>query len=170
MVVLGVDPGTAITGYGVVSADGDRLSLMVHGAITTLPSQPLPERLLAIYRSLLTLIESYQPQAMAVEEVFFGRNVRTAIAVGHARGVVLLAAAQMGLPVFTYTPTAIKQAIIGYGRADKHQVQEMIRMLLALPNVPQPDDVADAVAIAVCHIHASQLNRWIAAADTKHST
>lgn len=159
MVVLGVDPGTAITGYGVVSADGDRLSLMAHGAITTLPSQPLPERLLAIYRSLLTLIESYQPQAMAVEEVFFGRNVRTAIAVGHARGVVLLAAAQMGLPVFTYTPTAIKQAIIGYGRADKHQVQEMIRMLLALPNVPQPDDVADAVAIAVCHIHASQLNR-----------
>lgn len=143
----------------MVSADGDRLSLMAHGAITTLPSQPLPERLLAIYRSLLTLIESYQPQAMAVEEVFFGRNVRTAIAVGHARGVVLLAAAQMGLPVFTYTPTAIKQAIIGYGRADKHQVQEMIRMLLALPNVPQPDDVADAVAIAVCHIHASQLNR-----------
>ncbi|MCS7221053.1 MAG: crossover junction endodeoxyribonuclease RuvC [Anaerolineae bacterium] len=170
MVVLGVDPGTAITGYGVVRADGDRLSLMAYGAITTSPSQSLPERLLAIHHLLLTLIESYQPQAMAVEEVFFGRNVRTAIAVGHARGVVLLAAAQTGLPVFTYTPTAVKQAIVGYGRADKHQVQEMIRMLLALSEVPQPDDVADAVAIAICHIYTSQLNRWIAAADTKHST
>ena len=170
MIVLGVDPGTAITGYGIVSAEGDRLSLVACGAITTSPGQPLPERLLVIYRQLLTLFESYRPQAIAVEEVFFGRNVRTAIAVGHARGVVLLAAAQMDLPVFTYTPTAVKQAIIGYGRADKRQVQEMIRMLLALPNIPQPDDVADAVAVAISHIHMSQLNRWIAAADPRLST
>ncbi len=170
MIVLGIDPGTATTGYGVVSSEGDDLSLVACGAITTPSGQPLPERLLAIYRQLLALFTSYQPQAVAVEEVFFGRNVRTAISVGHARGVVLLAAAQAGFPIFTYTPTAVKQAIVGYGGADKRQVQEMIRMLLALPDVPQPDDVADAVAVAICHIHTSQLNRWIAAADTKYST
>jgi len=165
MIVLGIDPGTAITGYGVVSAEDDHLTLVTCGVITTPSVQPLPERLRTIYQELSALIAQHRPQAVAVEEVLFGRNVRTAISVGHARGVALLAAAQAGLPIFTYTPTAVKQAVGGYGGANKRQIQEMVRMLLALPAVPQPDDAADAVAVAVCHIHSAQLARLIAGAD-----
>ncbi len=165
MIVLGIDPGTAITGYGVVSVEDDHLTLVTCGVITTPPVQSLPERLRTIYQELSALIAQHRPQAVAVEEVLFGRNVRTAISVGHARGVALLAAAQADLPVFTYTPTAVKQAVGGYGSANKRQIQEMVRMLLALPAVPQPDDAADAVAVAVCHIHSAQLARLIAGAD-----
>jgi crossover junction endodeoxyribonuclease RuvC len=165
VITLGIDPGIAITGYGVVEEDGGNLSLLAQGAITTPASQPLPERLLTIYRELSILLAEHHPQAVAVEEIFFGRNTRTAITVGHARGVILLTAAQASLPVFTYTPTAVKQAVVGYGGADKHQMQEMVRLLLALPAILKPDDVADAVAVAVCHIHSSRLNQLIAHAD-----
>jgi len=157
MLVLGIDPGTAITGYGLVKGEDDDLTLVAYGAITTSSDQPQPERLQRIYRELTALIEDRQPTAVAVEELFFSKNVRTALSVGQARGVVLLAAANAGLPIHEYTPLQVKQAIVGYGRATKDQVQQMVRMLLALDSVPQPDDAADAIAVAICHIHSAKL-------------
>jgi len=157
MLVLGIDPGTAITGYGLVKGEDDDLTLVAYGAITTSSGWPLPERLQRIYRGLTAVIEDQQPTAVAVEELFFSKNVRTALSVGQARGVVLLAAANAGLPIHEYTPLQVKQAIAGYGRATKDQVQQMVRMLLGLDNVPQPDDAADAIAVAICHIHSAKL-------------
>ena len=155
MRVLGVDPGTAITGYGLVDYDGD-LCLVDCGAIVTPAGMALPQRLLAIHRELSAVIARFQPEAVAVEELFFSKNVRTAMSVGQARGVVLLAAAQAGLPIYHYKPSEVKLAVAGYGGADKAQMQEMVRLLLALDVVLTPDDVADAVAIAICHAHGSQ--------------
>ena len=157
MLVLGIDPGTAITGYGLVKGEDDELTLVAYGAITTSSDWPLPELLQRIYRELTALIEDRQPTAVAVEELFFSKNVRTALSVGQARGVALLAAANAGLPIHEYTPLQVKQAITGYGRATKDQVQQMVRMLLALDSVPQPDDAADAIAVAICHIHSAKL-------------
>jgi len=157
MLVLGIDPGTAITGYGLVKGEGDDLTLVACGAITTSSDWPLPERLQRIYQELTALIEDQQPTAAAVEELFFSKNVRTALSVGQARGVALLAAANAGLPIHEYTPLQVKQAIAGYGRATKDQVQQMVKMLLALDSVPQPDDAADAIAVAICHIHSAKL-------------
>ena len=157
MLVLGIDPGTAITGYGLVKGEGDDLTLVAYGAITTSSDWPLPERLQRIYEELTALIEDQQPTAAAVEELFFSKNVRTALSVGQARGVALLAAANAGLPIHEYTPLQVKQAITGYGRATKDQVQQMVKMLLALDCVPQPDDAADAIAVAICHIHSAKL-------------
>lgn len=154
MRVLGVDPGTAITGYGLVDYDGD-LRLVDCGAVVTPASMALPQRLLAIHRDLSAVIARLQPESVAVEEVFFSKNVRTAMSVGHARGVILLAAAQAGLPIYHYKPSEVKLAVAGYGGADKTQMQEMVRLLLGLDAVLTPDDVADAVAIAICHAHAS---------------
>jgi crossover junction endodeoxyribonuclease RuvC len=154
---LGIDPGTATTGYGLVHEDRSGLALVACGAITTQPDQPLPQRLQTIYCSLSDLVAQYRPDAAAVEELFFSRNVRTALAVGHARGVTLLALADAGLPVYEYKPLEVKQAITGYGSAGKQQVQEMVRMLLALDHPPTPDDAADAVAVAVCHIHSARM-------------
>ncbi|NIO70527.1 MAG: crossover junction endodeoxyribonuclease RuvC [Anaerolineae bacterium] len=161
MLVLGIDPGTAITGYGLVKGEGDDLTLVAYGAITTSSDWPLPERLQRIYRELTALIEDQQPTAAAVEELFFSKNVRTALSVGQARGVALLAAANAGLPIHEYTPLQVKQAIAGYGRATKDQVQQMVRMLLALDSVPQPDDAADAIAVAICHIHSAKLTAML---------
>jgi crossover junction endodeoxyribonuclease RuvC len=161
MLVLGIDPGTAITGYGLVKGEGDDLTLVTYGAIATSSDWPLPERLQRIYRELTALIEDRQPTAVAVEELFFSKNVRTALSVGQARGVVLLAAANAGLPIHEYTPLQVKQAIAGYGRATKDQVQQMVRMLLGLDNVPQPDDAADAIAVAICHIHSAKLTAML---------
>jgi crossover junction endodeoxyribonuclease RuvC len=161
MLVLGIDPGTAITGYGLVKGEDDELTLVAYGAITTSSDWPLPERLQRIYRELTALIEDQQPTAVAVEELFFSKNVRTALSVGQARGVALLAAANAGLPVHEYTPLQVKQAIAGYGRATKDQVQQMVRMLLALDSVPQPDDAADAIAVAICHIHSAKLTAML---------
>ncbi len=161
MLVLGIDPGTAITGYGLVKGEGDDLTLVAYGAITTPSDWPLPERLQRIYRELMALIEDQQPTAVAVEELFFSKNVRTALSVGQARGVALLAAANAGLPIHEYTPLQVKQAIAGYGRATKDQVQQMVRMLLALDSVPQPDDAADAIAVAICHIHSAKLTAML---------
>lgn len=154
MRVLGVDPGTAITGYGLVDYDGD-LRLVDCGAVVTPASMALPQRLLAIHHDLSAVIARLQPESVAVEEVFFSKNVRTAMSVGHARGVILLAAAQAGLPIYHYKPSEVKLAVAGYGGADKTQMQEMVRLLLGLDAVLTPDDVADAVAIAICHAHAS---------------
>jgi crossover junction endodeoxyribonuclease RuvC len=157
VLVLGIDPGTAITGYGLVKEEAGGLSLIDCGVITTPAGQPLPSRLQTIYHELSNVIASHQPAAAAVEELFFSRNVRTALSVGHARGVALLALADAGLPIAEYKPAEVKQAIAGYGGADKHQVQEMVRLLLNLDQAPQPDDAADAVAVAVCHIHSSRM-------------
>jgi crossover junction endodeoxyribonuclease RuvC len=162
--VLGIDPGTAITGYGLVREDDEGLALVHCGAITTPAGQPLPARLQAIYQGLASVIREHRPETAAVEELFFSRNVRTALSVGHARGVALLALADAGLPIYEYKPLEVKQAIAGYGGADKHQVQEMVRMLLDLDEVPQPDDAADAVAVAVCHIHSARMTAMISGA------
>lgn len=160
MLVLGIDPGTAITGYGLVEQD-DELRLIGCGVIRTPAGTPLSQRLLTIHEELSKLIATYRPAAVAVEELFFSKNARTAMSVGHARGVVLLTAAQAGLPIYHYKPAEIKQAVTGYGNAGKAQIQEMVRLLLSLDAVPQPDDAADAVAIAVCHLHSSQIHQLL---------
>lgn len=162
MLVLGIDPGTAITGYGLVQETGEGLALVDCGVITTPAGQSLPLRLQTIYQGLTSLIERTRPSTAAVEELFFGRNVRTALSVGQARGVTLLALADAGLPIYEYKPLEIKQAIAGYGNAGKEQVQEMVRLLLGLPDIPRPDDAADAVAVAICHIHSARMAQLIA--------
>ena len=162
MLILGIDPGTALTGYGLVREDEAGLALLECGVISTPPDQPLPRRLQAIYRGLADLIARHRPDAAAVEELFFSRNVRTALAVGQARGVALLSLADAGLPVYEYKPLQVKQAVAGYGGADKPQIQEMVRLLLHLERAPQPDDAADAVAVAVCHIHTTRMAALIA--------
>ncbi len=161
MLVLGIDPGTAITGYGLVREDEAGLALVDYGVITTAAGQPLASRLQAIYQGLAAVAREYQPRVAAIEELFFSRNARTALSVGHARGVALLATADAGLTIHEYKPMEIKQAITGYGGADKQQVQEMVRLLLDLDHVPQPDDAADAVAVAVCHIHTARMTALI---------
>ncbi len=159
MIILGVDPGTAITGYGLIASDGDQLDMIACGAITTPASWQMPRRLQQIYRELTALIAQHQPTDAVVEKLFFSKNVRTALSVGQARGVALLAIAQANIQPHEYTPTEIKQAVVGYGRADKPQVQQMVRMLLQLDHVPQPDDAADALAVAICHAHRARFER-----------
>ena len=159
MIVLGLDPGTAITGYGLIEDAGSRAVAIAYGTINTPADLALPQRLRHIYHDLSDLIRRYRPEVSAVEQLFFSRNVRTALAVGHARGVVLLALADADLPVFEYTPLQVKQALSGYGRASKTQIQEMVRLILELDAVPQPDDAADALAVAICHTHSA---RWAA--------
>lgn len=161
MLVLGIDPGTAITGYGLVSQIDGAMSLVSHGAITTSPDLALPQRLRAIHTTLRDIIDTYHPTEAAVEELFFSKNARTALTVGHGRGVALLALAEADLPITEYKPAEIKQALTGYGRADKHQIQEMVRLLLGLPEIIKPDDAADAVATAICHIQASRYHALI---------
>ena len=161
MLVLGIDPGTAITGYGLVHENDEGLALVECGVITTPADQPLPQRLQTIYRGLAAIIGQHRPDQVAVEELFFSRNVRTALSVGQARGVVLLAAAEAGLPLHEYKPLEVKQTVAGYGGADKRQVQEMVRLLLRLEEIPEPDDAADAVAVAVCHIHSARMRALI---------
>jgi crossover junction endodeoxyribonuclease RuvC len=152
-VVLGIDPGTASTGYGVVlqTTKGD-FELLACGVIRTYPEQPMPERLLEIFQDIRNLVREFQPHEAAVEQLFFGRNVTTAISVGQARGAALLAAAIEGLPVAEYTPASVKQALTGYGNADKQQMQLMVRQILNLAEIPRPDDAADGVAVALCHL------------------
>lgn len=161
--VLGVDPGTALTGYAVVEEAGGRLSLIAIGVVDTPAKMALPVRLQHIYAGLQAVIAEHKPEAAAVEQLFFSRNTRTAMTVGEARGVVLLALADAGLTIAEYTPMQIKQAVTGYGSADKHQVQEMVRLLLALPDIPRPDDAADAAAVAVCSLHRARLDGLLGA-------
>jgi crossover junction endodeoxyribonuclease RuvC len=157
MRVLGIDPGTATTGYGVVEEVKGDLKSLAFGVIRTPADRPLPVRLQMIYRALRDLVAEWEPTVAAVEELFFSKNVRTAMSVGQARGVTLLALADTGLDVAEYTPLAIKQAITGYGNADKAQMQEMVRLLLGLAEAPRPDDAADAMAVAICHLHSARL-------------
>lgn len=158
MLVLGIDPGTATTGYGLVrqTTDGG-LQAVDHGVILTPAKTAMPERLVMLYEQLQEIILLHRPDSSAVEELFFQRNVKTAISVGQGRGVVLLALAQAGLPVAEYAPNEIKQAVTGYGGADKRQMQEMVKMLLGLEKVPKPDDAADALAVAICHLHSARM-------------
>ena len=160
MVILGIDPGTATTGYGLITEDEDGAARLIRcGVILTAAGTPMPERLLTIHREVTELIRAHAPDAVAMEALFFGRNVTTALTVGQARGVVLLAAAQAGLPIFEYKPAEVKQALSGYGGADKRQMQEMVRIMLGLDEIPRPDDAADAAAVAICHLHSQRLRR-----------
>ena|SRR5919108_5807449 len=151
LTVLGIDPGTAATGYGVVVSEGQAVSAVCGGVITTAPEEPLERRLGAIFEQIGGLLDDHRPQAIAVEDIFFGRNVRTAFAVGQARGVVLGAAGLRDVPCFAYTPQAIKLAVCGTGQASKDQVQRMVAALLGLDDPPEPDHAADALAVAICH-------------------
>ena len=155
--VVGVDPGTAITGWGVVEGEGDDLAMVACGVITTAAGTPLPKRLQTIYYELTKLIEQWQPEASAIEELFFSKNAKTALAVGHGRGAAMLALANAGLPIVEYKPLEVKQAITGYGGADKQQMQQMVKLLLSLDDIPRPDDAADALAVAICHLHSARL-------------
>jgi crossover junction endodeoxyribonuclease RuvC len=159
MIILGIDPGTAITGFGVIAHEGNHLRRITYGVVRTEADLALASRLSRIYRQIQAIIQEYRPEVVAVEELFFNKNVRTALAVGQARGVILLAAETAGLETVEYTPLQVKQAVVGYGRAEKQQVQEMVRMLLCLPEIPKPDDAADALAIAICHAHSRKLSK-----------
>ncbi len=158
MRILGIDPGYAIVGYGVIEYEGNRFKTVDYGKITTTAKYPLEQRLQKIYEGVQEVIRLHQPDMVAVEELFFNSNVTTAIAVAQARGVILLSAAQSGLPLYEYTPLQVKQAVVGYGRAQKEQVQQMVKVLLNLEKIPKPDDVADALAVAVCHAHSHRIN------------
>ena len=160
MKILGIDPGTATTGFGVIEKRGPKLTFVDAGVITTSPEHTMPARLSEIYAGLTEIIEHHKPDCMAVEQLFFAANVTTAITVGQARGVVLLAGAEAGLPVGEYTPLQVKQAMTGYGRANKKQIQEMVKMMLGLDGIPKPDDAADGLAIAITHA-----NQVVAAAS-----
>ena len=162
VVVLGIDPGTAHTGYGVVTSRGSEVAALDGGVIGTGPSEPLERRLARIHARVCDLIAEHEPDAVAVEEIYFGSNVRTAFAVGQARGVVLLSAGMAGLPCFSYTPQRIKQAVCGTGGADKDQVQRMVGALLRLPEPPEPDHAADALAVAICHANGAPLHHALA--------
>lgn len=155
MIILGIDPGTAITGFGVVECIGNKYKPVTYGCFRTGPEDPLDLRLKSLYQGLTEVISKYQPAQVAVEELFFNKNVRTALAVGHARGIALLAAANWDIPVSEYTPLQVKQSVTGYGKAEKKQVQFMVKTLLSLNEIPKPDDVADALAVAICHAHWS---------------
>jgi crossover junction endodeoxyribonuclease RuvC len=166
MLVIGIDPGTAITGYGLVrEAQDGRLEAVDFGAVVTPPKMPMAERLSMMYDSLNEVLLLHKPRSGAVEKLFFQKNVRTAMTVGQARGVALLALAKAELTVAEYTPLEVKQAVVGYGGADKRQVQEMVRTLLNLDEIPQPDDAADALAVAICHLHSAKAQALYQNAD-----
>jgi crossover junction endodeoxyribonuclease RuvC len=151
MIILGIDPGLAIVGYGVIEYFGNQYRVLDYGAITTDSDMSFPERLETIYKKMSDIIDTYQPEDMAMEELFFNKNTKTALKVGQARGVQILCAKNKGLKIYEYTPLQVKQAVVGYGRAEKSQVQKMVKVLLNLKEIPKPDDVADALAVAICH-------------------
>lgn len=155
MIILGIDPGYAIVGYGVLEYNAGRFRVIDYGAITTDAGTPFNRRLEIIYDGLCEIIEKYRPEAMSVEKVFYNNNAKTVIDVSQARGVIMLAAQKNRVAVYEYTPLQVKQSVVGYGRADKKQVQEMTRRILNLEKVPKPDDTADAIAMAICHAHTS---------------
>ena len=155
MRVLGIDPGYAIVGFGVVEYHAGRFQTLDYGALTTVAHTPMNDRLLEIYQGMQTLLSTYRPDAIAVEELFFNTNRTTAVYVCQARGVIMLAAKQANVPVFEYTPSQVKQAVVGYGKAEKKQVQLLTQSLLRLKTLPRPDDAADALAIAICHAHSA---------------
>ena len=155
MIIIGIDPGYAIVGFGVIEYKANKFRVLDYGAITTSKDDDLNDRLLQIYNQLCVIMDSYKPDSLSIEKLFFNTNATTAIGVAEARGVCLLAAKQRGLDIAEYTPLQVKQAVTGYGKAVKQQVQEMTRMLLNLQKVPKPDDTADALAMAICHAHSA---------------
>ena len=159
MIILGIDPGTATTGYGIVEKQGNKITPVTFGAILTAKEMELPDRLLIIYTQINRLLDLHEPDVMVTERLFFSNNVTTAMAVGRTVGVVTLAAAQRGLPCVEYRPVEVKMAVAGYGAAEKKQVQYMVAQLLKLDKPPKPDDAADALAIAVCHAHSSYMTQ-----------
>jgi crossover junction endodeoxyribonuclease RuvC len=159
--VLGIDPGIAIVGFGFIDKIGSKLVPVQYGSIQTEAHKDPAIRLKEVYDATTQLIDKYKPDSMAIEKLFFNRNVTTAFTVGQARGVMILAGVQAGLPIAEYTPLQVKQAVVGYGKAEKHQVQEMVKIFLKLSAVPKPDDVADALAVAICHAHSSALQNKI---------
>ena len=163
MRVLGIDPGYAIVGWGVVEYISNRFAPIGYGAVITEKDTPFEQRLVEIYESVFDICKRYQPEALSIEKLYYQHNQTTVIGVAEARGVIVLAAAQCGVPIYEYTPMQVKQAITGYGKAVKKQIQEMTRILLHLPAIPKPDDTADALAMAItfCHTNGSQLNRFV---------
>jgi crossover junction endodeoxyribonuclease RuvC len=157
MRVLGVDPGTLTSGYGMVVEEDHKLFHVVSGGISPSAKQPFPRRLKKIYEELEKIIDKHRPHVVVIEDLFVSKNIKSALKLGHARGVAILAAMNAGLPVFEYSPLEVKQAVVGHGKAEKKQVQLMVKALLELPKVPHPADAADALAAAICHIHASRL-------------
>ncbi len=169
MRIFGIDPGSDRTGYGCVETDGSRHRIVVCGAVTTPALAAFPDKLLEIHRQLTALMHQCRPDAAAIENLFHAANVRSALKLGHARGVAMLAAVEAGVPVFEYTPAEIKRAVVGYGRAEKPQVQHMVKLLLGLAAVPSPHDAADALAVAICHVHAQPRARAGAAVQPARS-
>jgi crossover junction endodeoxyribonuclease RuvC len=163
--IFGIDPGSERTGYGCVQSDGTHHHLVECGAIRTPPLAAFPDKLLAIHTQLVALIERSRPDCVAIENLFHATNVRSALKLGHARGVSMLAATLAGVPVVEYTPAEIKRALVGYGRAEKHQVQQMVKLMLGLAEPPSPHDAADALAVAICHVHSRSLAQVAAAAS-----
>lgn len=155
MVILGFDPGTAITGYGVLEQEGQKLNVLTYGCITTPANLPAPKRLQRIYEEVRALLDSYQPNVVVTERLFFNRNETTALSVGRTIGVILLAVAQKSIEWVEYTPLQVKTAVVGYGGAEKKQIQYMVTKLLGLAEAPKPDDAADALAVALCHAHSA---------------
>jgi crossover junction endodeoxyribonuclease RuvC len=160
MIILGIDPGFAITGYGVLSYTGNTFKMIDYGTIETKADVPFDRRLLSISAGLGELIGRYAPQEAAIEELFYNTNVKTAIKTSQGRGVSVLTCALNGLAIHEYTPLQVKQAVVGYGRASKQQVQQMVKAILCLNEIPRPDDAADALAIAICHAHSSKMQRY----------
>ncbi len=158
MRILGIDPGIAIVGYGIVDKEANRYKTVAYDAVTTRAHTPLEKRLEEVYNGIDEIIKTYKPDVMSIEELFFNNNAKTALTVGQARGVIILAAVKNGVPVYEYTPLQVKQALTGYGRAGKTQIQQMMKSMLGLTEIPKPDDVADALAIAVCHGNSIRFN------------
>lgn len=156
MRILGIDPGFAITGYSIIDYVGNKFKLIDSGAVTTPAGMSFPLRLSKIYTDLEQIIDTYQPEAISVEELFFNNNAKTAINVAQARGVVLVIGCQKNIPTFEYTPLQVKQAVVGYGRADKVQVQKMVKTILKVDSLPKLDDITDSMAIAICHAHSAK--------------
>jgi len=152
--VFGIDPGSDRTGYGCVETDGSRHRVLLQGVVSTPAAATFPEKLLTIHRELSALIGRFRPDTVAIENLFYSTNVRSALKLGHARGVAMLAAVEAGVAVAEYTPAEIKRAVVGYGRAEKHQVQHMVKLILGLAEPPSPHDAADALAVAICHVHS----------------
>lgn len=155
MIILGIDPGYAIVGWGVIEYTSNRFTVIDYGAVTTEAGTPFNDRLKAVYDGIDSIMKRYSPEALSIEKLFYNTNAKTVIDVAQARGVINLAAVQNNIPIFEYTPLQVKQSVVGYGRAEKKQVQEMTRVILKLAKIPKPDDTADALAMAICHAHAS---------------
>lgn len=161
MIIMGIDPGFAITGYGIIEYLGNKFKVIDYGAIKTNANTEFPIRLLYLGQELDILLTKFKPDAVSIEELFFNKNIKTALSVAQGRGVAVLESARKGVDIFEYTPLQVKQSLCGYGRAEKNQIQQMVKIFLNLKEVPKPDDVADALAVAICHAHSYKMNNFL---------